>query len=236
MSLTTKTKLPQLTLNLSLPQNFGFKNFVTGENSEAIYTLKNYLTMPVENIYLYGSSGVGKTHLLHALCSLAEENGKSSIYLPGKDLINFQPTVLDGLAEIDLVCFDDIDIFAGKNEWERAVMVLFNLLKTNGKRFVMTAKNKAQHSGIQLADLSSRLAWGYVFQLKSLSDNDFAKALVLQAKEKGIELSDEVSQYLSKRCPRQMHKALNIIDILDKTSLSQKKKITIPFIKTVLGW
>lgn len=230
------TANPQLTLDLSLPEQFSFQNFVIGENHETIYTLERLLSVQAESTYLFGGRGVGKTHLLHALCALAEQNGLTSIYLPGKDLLNFQPGVLEGIADIDLVCLDDIDVFAGHLEWETAIMALFNLLRAGGKRLVVVARERANFLGMTLPDLVSRLTWGYVFQIKPLSDDNFARALTIHAKEKGIQLANDVALYLSRRCPRQMHKALKIIDILDKTSLSQKKKVTIPFIKQVLGW
>lgn len=233
---TQTSSSPQLTLDLSLPEQFSFQNFVVGDNHEVIYTLERFFESSPESCYLYGSRGVGKTHLLHALCSKAEQKGLTSMYLPGKDLKNFQPEVLDGIADIDVVCLDDIDVFAGQRDWETAIMALFNQLKAAGKRLIIAASERAHFIGIELPDLASRLTWGYVFHVKALSDDDFANALTIHAKEKGIELAKDVALYLSRRCPRQMHKALNIIDILDKTSLSQKKKVTIPFIKQVLGW
>jgi len=67
-----------------------------------------------------------------------------------------------------------------------------------------------------------------------LADDDKIKALQLRANDMGIELPADVAQYLLKRCPREMHALFKLLDRLDYHSLALQRKLTIPFVKTVI--
>ena len=72
-------------------------------------------------------------------------------------------------------------------------------------------------------------------QVHALDDNDKIIALSKRAKQKGFNLSDEVSTFLLKNCPRDMKSLFNILEKLDDASLQAQRRITIPFIKKQLG-
>ena len=84
---------------------------------------------------------------------------------------------------------------------------------------------------LKLADLKSRLGWGLTLQIKPL--NDMQKLAVLQKRAmlRGMELNDESGQFLLKRYSRDMDDLLRLLDILDKASLSEQRRLTIPFIR-----
>jgi DnaA-homolog protein len=82
-----------------------------------------------------------------------------------------------------------------------------------------------------LPDLASRLTWGMTFQLHALNDMQKIAALQLRARSRGIELPDEVAQYLIKQVPRDMHTLFAVLERLDEVSLQQQRRLTIPFVK-----
>ena len=88
---------------------------------------------------------------------------------------------------------------------------------------------------VKLPDLASRLAWGLSFQVPLMGDNEKQQALTLRAKARGIELSDEVAQFILHRAPRHIGELFEILDRLDRASLAEQRKLTIPFVKQVLS-
>jgi DnaA family protein len=88
---------------------------------------------------------------------------------------------------------------------------------------------------IKLPDLKSRLAWGVVYQLHALSDEQKLDALKLRAQGRGLDLDLPVGKFLLRRCPRNMAQLFETLELLDQASLAQQRRLTIPFVKEVLG-
>jgi len=228
--------LAQLPLSFGLRDDATFASFYAVENAEA----KNCIMRMAEGngeqfAYLYGSAGVGKTHLLHAACHVAYEYGQSAMYLPIAKYSTLSTQDLSDLASINLICLDDVDSISGLANWEEALFHLYNRIRDSGSRLIVSADSVPQQLKINLLDLKSRLAWGVTYHLQQLADEQKLQALQLRAKFRGINLTDAVSSFLLKHCQRDMSQLFTILDILDRSSIAQKRKITIPFVKTVLG-
>jgi DnaA family protein len=142
--------------------------------------------------------------------------------------------VLDGLESIDIICLDDIDVISGEPQWQQAIFDLYNRLLEQNKRLIITGNQSAQQLGITLPDLVSRLTWGYTEQVKALTDEEKIKALQFRAQQRGLLLSDDVVKFLLNRLSRDMGSLIESLDVLDKASIIEQRKITIPFIKDVL--
>ncbi|MNC85471.1 DnaA regulatory inactivator Hda [compost metagenome] len=80
-------------------------------------------------------------------------------------------------------------------------------------------------------DVETRLAWGLVYQVHALSDEEKLGALQDHAAARGIRLSDEVAAYLLGRVRRDMGTLLAVLDALDRSSLAAKRAITVPFVR-----
>lgn len=144
------------------------------------------------------------------------------------------PEVVEGLEQLPLVIVDDIDAVAADAAWETALFHLYNRIREQGGRLIMSGPQSPAAIGIVLPDLRSRLAGGLVLQLRALPDEDKASALRLQARQRGMEMPEEVAAYLLRRCPRDMNALFNLLEVLDRASLAAQRKLTIPFVKTVL--
>ncbi|MGH8690240.1 MAG: HdaA/DnaA family protein, partial [Burkholderiales bacterium] len=83
-------------------------------------------------------------------------------------------------------------------------------------------------------DLRSRLAWGLVYQLKPLTDEEKAQHLRAQAARRGLPLSDEVVGYLLTRLPRDLPSLNAVLDALDRYSLAAKRPVTLPLVREAL--
>ena len=86
-----------------------------------------------------------------------------------------------------------------------------------------------------MPDLRSRLGWGLIYQLKVLDDQQRLQALQLRARQRGCEMPYETGRYLMRRLPRNMAALFDLLDQLDEASLVAQRKLTVPFVKSVLG-
>jgi DnaA family protein len=96
---------------------------------------------------------------------------------------------------------------------------------------VMAARGNPATVGLKLADLATRLAAGLVYQLQPLSDKEKIAALRLRAQQRGLEMTEEVANYLLTRFPRDMHSLFALLDRLDIATLAAQRRLTIPFLR-----
>jgi DnaA family protein len=88
---------------------------------------------------------------------------------------------------------------------------------------------------LALPDLISRLEWGPIFELQPMDDAGRARALALHAEARGLVLSGGVQNFLLRRAPRDNHALLAMLQRLDEGSLVHQRRLTIPFVKQILG-
>jgi len=230
----------QLALSVQLPDDETFSSYQGNTNQTAVVQLQQFIEMAAEKkdrphgFYLFGMSGVGKSHLLHASCAYASELGLSSLCLSFSELKQLTVEVFDGLENIDLICLDDLHLIAGDDSWQQAVFDLFNRLTENNKNLLISGDESANQLGITLPDLVSRLNWGLTEQVKILTDDEKLIALQFRAQQRGLMLTDDVGRFLLSRLSRGMGSLLQALDELDKASIREQRKITIPFIKDIL--
>lgn len=84
-------------------------------------------------------------------------------------------------------------------------------------------------------DLRTRLGACLVFQLQVLADEDKVQALRAHARARGLELPADVATYLLTRSDRDLRALLGVLDLLDKSSLEQKRPLTVPLLRQLLG-
>ena len=225
----------QIPLTFGKYEQIDFDLFEAGENQSALQHLKNILNGDDKlNVYLWGRSGTGKSHLLQASCTAAAKARLNIAYIPLGEAESLSPQMLEGLEDLALICLDDIDSIAGNSEWEQAIFHLYNKLRDVHTPLLITAQHSPKGSPIQLPDLKSRLAWDHVYHLLPPDEKTALLAIRGRARSRGFELPDEVSDYLLKRVARDMHNLFAILDRLDKASLIAKKKLTVPFVKDLL--
>jgi len=225
----------QLTLDIALKDSFTFDNFVAGSNQLLIDLLKNKNTNIEKQVYIWGGHNTGKTHLLQALCQYHSGKNIKLSYLPLQQLISFSPDVFQGQEAMDICCIDDVQLLQNKTDWQEALFDLINRARENNTRLIISANQPPAEINISLKDLVSRLQWGPVFRLEDLGDEDKCQALQKRAQCRGFELADNVAVFLLKNCNRDIDDLFSVLDTLDKAQLEQHRRLTIPFVKSVLG-
>lgn len=184
-------------------------NFIVGRNAEALHSLQMALKGAEESrfIYLWGAQGSGKSHLLHAGKKIAQQQ---NLALSVVDDVN----TLDEAAQIAL--FDR-----------------FNQLRASGGMLITSGNAAPSQMGLR-DDVATRLAWGLVYQLHPLNDQEKAQALKAHAKERGMRLPDEVVDYCLRYLRRDLPTLMALLDALDEWSLIEKRPVTMPLLKKLL--
>jgi len=228
----------QLTLPVQLPSSAQFSYFVAGSNAAAV----EYLATPrgeagFAHTAVYGGKGVGKTHLLCAVTEQANTEGLVSMYVPMRDaVLQGHPQLLEGLENCHVLALDDIHEAAHSKEWNLALFALINrFIDKRSGHLVWSASESAHQLPMQLADLRSRLQAATAFVIHPLQDNDKQLALRQHAQSRGLVLSGEVADYMLSRLPRTMPSLIGTLEQLDAASMREQRRLTVPFVKQVLG-
>lgn len=176
-----------------------------------------------------------KTHLLQAACHLAGAQGQTVAYVPLAQAGEFPPAMLEGLEQLALVCIDDIQSIAAQPAWETALFHLYNRLRDKGARCMIAGNAAPGNLALKLPDLASRLAWGLVLRLTALDDEGLLAALRLRARNRGLDMPEDVAQFLLRRHSRDMPALFALLERLDHASLAAQRRLTIPFVRSVAG-
>jgi DnaA family protein len=224
----------QIPLPFRQYDHYELEQYWAGDNREVLEHLYGLHPGSSGSTCLWGESGTGKSHLLQAMCTRMAAQGGRSAYLPLGEHPALEPGMLQGLEQLQLVCMDDMNAVAGIESWERAIFNLFNGLVEAGHTLIFSASVSPRGLSVALPDLKSRLQSGLIFHLRPLPEADRLQALRQRARRRGLDLSDEVTAYLSKRLARDTHSLFRFLDRLDQASLAAKRRLTVPFVRELL--
>jgi len=225
----------QLPLQFEFQSNQNFNTFYPGNNKEIINHLQQILVKQEQQIFLWGESGTGKTHLLHSSVEEANIYNKTSLFFSFDKLDLPDPALLEGLENIDLVCFDNIQQIAGNGEWEQAFFNFYNLHRDANKKLVLSAPCPPKFLAIQLADLKTRMSWGLTLKLKALTDEQQLNALIYKANDLGFEIPQNVGRFLITHYAHDLASIWTMLDKINYATLAAKRKLTIPFLKQIMA-
>jgi DnaA family protein len=225
--------LSQLALPLQLADYAVFASFWPAGNEALVaYLQKLADDGNGPGCWLWGEAASGKTHLLQAVC---EQQGDRAMYLPLQLLLDAGPEVLAGIGRRSLVCLDDIDVTAGKEDWELALFELYNRVADAGNTLLVASKGSVRDSAFRLPDLASRFMQLTSFQLQPLDEQNRVRALQLRARHRGLELPDDTARFMLNRSRRDMASLYRLLDRLDAAALRAQRRLTVPFVRDVLS-
>ncbi len=220
----------QLTLNIGLSDHACFDNFFTAGNAEAVHAVNDLVDDSGGLLVLCGNAGSGKTHLLYAAqkAALAADRRASYLSMSDEDVLGR----LDGFDDLGaLVCVDNVDEAAGKDWSERFLLNVFEHMRQTGGGMLLACEKPPSECRFLMADIVSRLNSGAFFHLIPLTENDKTAAMRLRAEQRGFDLPEDVIAYVMKRYPRDASALFALLDRIDRYSLSEQRKVTIPLVR-----
>ncbi|MCI1779408.1 MAG: chromosomal replication initiator protein DnaA [Bacteroidales bacterium] len=208
--------IQQVNIDPRLNPIYNFDNFIEGNcNRLARAAGLSIADNPGNNAYnplfIYGGPGLGKTHLSQAIGIRIKEKFPEKIVLY-VEANKFQTQYMDAVTQknkltdflhfyqmIDVLILDDVHEFGDKPGTQNAFFHIFNQLHQTNKQLVLTSdKSPAELTGLEQR-LLSRFKWGLSAELLPPSFETRIKILKAKSYKDGIELSDEVLNYLAKR-------------------------------------
>jgi DnaA regulatory inactivator Hda len=234
----------QLVMPLNTPHRFVFDNLVVHEGIEqALATIRSVYgapSGPFPPLFLYGTAGTGKTHILRAASALFGVRTPGDA--PG---IEYVPLMLQEPEFRDLqelvshfdelaprgVAVDDIHLL--DQDGMIHLWTLSNKLTRAGLPLMLASRRSLEEVFTDNEHLISRVHAGLVFHLEPPSDGVRLLILDKMARDRNVRLSSDVSRYLVTRKSRNVKDLDTILDLLDQASLEQGRRITIPFVRSL---
>lgn len=226
---------PQIPLGLRFPAHQRLDAFHAGDNAAALAAVRGLATQAgAPWAFLSGPEGAGKTHLLIAACQAAVE--RRALYLPLAALGAAQAEeALAGIEDADLVCIDDVHAIGGHRGAEVALFDAYNRCRAARTAMLFSGRSPPGQLPLVLPDLASRLAACLRFALKPLDEPARRVVLRERARSRGFEVDDAVLDFLFRRHARDLGALLNLLDRVDRESLAAQRRITVPFLRRVMG-
>lgn len=239
-------------LGSPLDKRFTFDNFVVGKSNELAFAAAKRVAdnaQPVAGsnpLFLYGSVGLGKTHLMHAIAWHIHQDStqRQVVYLSAekfmyqyitalrnKDIMDFK----EKLRSVDILMVDDVQFISGKDSTQEEFFHTFNSLIDQKKQLIISAdRSPSDLDGVE-ERIKSRLGWGLV---ADINDTTFELRLgILQSKtdQMGISLSPNILEFIAKHISsnvRELEGALN--KVIAHAALIGKD-ITIDIVRDILS-
>ena len=224
----------QLALQIQINERASLDNFfVSKNNNQTIQILKNILLNSDKGaqIFIDDLGSNGKSYLLQAICNDFSNSNNSSIYIPMHEAINFDPSILEGVSELNLICIDDIYLINKRREWE---IPFFNLINECYEKECFLILSGSINKLKAIPDLISRIKKMETLRLEAINDDELMEATQAISKNLNIEISDKNMNYLINNSKRDIKTIFRTLSQLEKESLERKKSIGLNLIKDVI--
>ena len=224
----------QLALQIQINERASLNNFfVSKKNNKTIQILKNILLGSDKGaqIFIDDLGSNGKSYLLQAICNDFSNSNNSSIYIPMQEAINLEPSILEGVSELNLICIDDIDLINSRREWEIA---LFNLINECYEKECFLLLSGSINKLEAIPDLVSRIKKMETLRLEAINDDELLEATKAISKNLNMEISDKNMNYLINNSKRDIKTIFRTLSQVEIESLERKKSIGLDLIKEVI--
>jgi chromosomal replication initiator protein len=216
---------PPLIHGADLTARYTFDTFIVGASNRMAHASAMAVAerpgTAYNPLFLYGVSGLGKTHLLHAIGHALQEMGKRVLYVASDSFTNDLLAAIRTQSTdqfrakyrtIDVLLLDDIHFIAGKEQTQEEFFHTFNALHSANRQIVMTSDRAPQAIPTLEERLRSRFGWGMIADIQP--PNLETRIAILQAKADslGRQVPDEVLHLIAQRAYRNirdMEGALN---------------------------
>ena len=219
----------QLGLPITLDSKMLLENLV-GNQQILDFINQLYFQDHSAEIYVYGETGKGKTHLLQGAISRALAKKKNGMYIDCNEPM--PEHVIDYIDQLDWIGIDNINQI--DSQQQHLFFDLYNRAKLSEISIIVSGPTAPSSLSI-MKDLKTRLGLATVFELEELNDDLTKEVLKNQMSERNLTIEPKVYEYLFKRYSRNVNILISAINLLDRTSLQSKQGITIPFVKKTLN-
>jgi len=225
----SETVAPAPVFHHNLDPHYTFETFVEGKSNQLGKAAAMQVAMNPGRAYnpllLYGGTGLGKTHLMHAAGNLMRERNPDCkvLYLRSEQFVGSMIEALRTKSmdefkrrfrSVDALLIDDIQFFAGKDTTQEEFFHTFNALFESKQQIILTCDRYPKEVDKLEPRLKSRLGWGLSVAIEPPDFETRAAILLAKAHEKNVAVSEDVAMLLAKRIRsnvRDLEGALNTL-------------------------
>lgn len=220
---------PPVSFTHNLDPHYTFETFVEGKSNQlgkaAAMQVAQNPGRAYNPLLLYGGTGLGKTHLMHAAGNLMREHNPNCkvLYLRSEQFVGSMIEALRTKSmdefkrrfrSVDALLIDDIQFFAGKDTTQEEFFHTFNALFESKQQIILTCDRYPKEVDKLEPRLKSRLGWGLSVAIEPPDFETRAAILLAKAHDKGVSVSENVAMLLAKRIRsnvRDLEGALNTL-------------------------
>ena len=244
---TPEPAAPNFTHNLD--PHYTFETFVEGKSNQlgkaAAMQVAQNPGRAYNPLLLYGGTGLGKTHLMHAAGNLMREHNPHCkvLYLRSEQFVGSMIEALRTKSmdefkrrfrSVDALLIDDIQFFAGKDTTQEEFFHTFNALFESKQQIILTCDRYPKEVDKLEPRLKSRLGWGLSVAIEPPDFETRAAILLAKAHEKGVAVSENVAMLLAKRIRSNVRDLEGALNTLAARANFYGKPITTEFAEETL--
>jgi len=223
--------MKQLVLDLRPDRPPTLENFVPGSNAELLENLARLATTcpgQPAHLYLWGSPGTGRSHLLQATAARALDEGRPASFLDAEEIAGCLPE-----DENALLAVDNVDRLSP--DAQAALFNAFNRARSSAQSLLLSGPAAPMSLAPRLReDLRTRIGQSLIFEVRPLDDATRRTILHTLAARRGLRLAEEVAGFLLTHARRDPPAMAAALDALDAASLEHKRPVTLPLLRKLM--
>jgi len=227
--------------------SFTFERFVVGSSNQfaaaAAEAVADRPGKAYNPLYLYGGSGLGKTHLLHAIANRLKESALQVVYMTTEQFVNelincIRRKQMDAFRQtfrgVDLLLLDDIQFIAGKERTQEEFFHTFNTLQSTGRQVVFTSDARpADIPGLE-ERLRSRFLQGLIADIQPPDLETRCAILREKARAIGRELPEDVVMFISRKVQNNVRELEGCLNRTIAYAQLKNSKLTVDVVRMAL--
>jgi chromosomal replication initiator protein len=230
-----------------LNPSYSFDNFVVGPSNQMAYNATLAVSKKPGILYnplfLYGGTGLGKTHLLQALGNFAIENGKSVIYVTIEQFMNdFTFSIKNKNMEhfrskyrkCDVLLIDDIQFLSGKEQTQEEFFHTFNELHNEKKQIIMTSDRLPSQIGGLVDRLKSRFEWGLTADIQAPGLETKIAIIEKKSELNGLTLDRDVINYIATNLDSSIREIEGVLIRINASAHLLNQEINLELVQSLL--
>ena len=235
--------------NFKLHPDYTFDSFVVGPSNRLAHASCIAVSQSPGNTYnplfIYGSSGLGKTHLLHAVCAETKQKFDNAViqYLSCEDFVNrFIRAIEQGnlagfqsqFRTVDTLVIDDIQFLREREQSQEEFFHTFNALYNNGKQIILSADSSPSDIPSLEDRLISRFNWGLVARIDPPSHDTRVAIVQKKAHLRGLTISEQIAEYIARKVRANIRELEGALTTIYAVATTTEQPITLELAQTAL--
>ncbi|MGB3726902.1 MAG: chromosomal replication initiator protein DnaA [Glaciecola sp.] len=235
--------------NSNVNANYTFDNFVEGKSNQMARAAATQVALnpgdPYNPLFLYGGTGLGKTHLIHAIGNeiLAKKPSAKIVYMHSERFVQDMVKALQNNAieefkrfyrSVDALLIDDIQFFANKERSQEEFFHTFNALLEGNQQIILTSDRYPKEIDGVEDRLKSRFGWGLTVIIEPPELETRVAILLSKAKQNRIDLAHEVAFFMAQKIRSNVRELEGALNRVIANANFTGKAITIDFAKEAL--